>query len=121
MVPVFDPDAGVFIDPNPRDHPDPNDGEEDTSPLDPYSAQTKFFFGGCYLDPQINRYANNAFPAGRNTVLPGTRRGYMAFREIEESELNLPVRIEPGDSRPVLAANPGPYWVISQGAEANLP
>jgi peptidoglycan hydrolase-like protein with peptidoglycan-binding domain len=115
---VFNPDGGLVVDPDPVE-PDLIVEEESQSPPDPFNAQTQFFFGSCYLNPQISRYANNTFPVGRNEVLPGTQRARMFFREIEESGLNLRFRIDLNESRPALVRTPETYAVATQGAEAS--
>ncbi len=115
-----DPDTGdVIVDPPPA--PDPPSEEDDEGPSRPdfSKAQAQFLFQGCHLSPQISRYTASNLPVGRYRVLHGTERGYMFFREREESGLALPARIELASNAQVaLTKTPGRYRVATQGADS---
>ena len=111
-------DGGQVLNPLFEDVFDPNAGVPDSAEFP--VIQNRFVFNGCYFDPQVIPSTNDEAPSGGLNALPGTKRSYMFFRELEENGLNLPVRIDLANSRPALARTPGPYWIASQGAESGV-
>jgi peptidoglycan hydrolase-like protein with peptidoglycan-binding domain len=113
----FNPFDPLVVDPDPPVNG--NDGFSPTGPVYIAASLNLFFFGGCYVDPQIKPHGAGPPGTGQN-VLFGTRRSNMSFQEIEESPLNLPVHSSLGNSQAALAQTPGQYRVITQGADPRV-